>query len=71
MKNLARSIAIFLITSYIDADYSYSRNTQLFCRSELARDGVSGDITAADTPSSERRPEQARSYKGFTAPAGN
>jgi hypothetical protein len=27
MKNLDRSIAIFLITTYIDANYRYSLNT--------------------------------------------
>lgn len=33
------------------------------CTSKLARDGVSAARVSTDTPSSERRPEQARSYR--------
>jgi hypothetical protein len=39
MKKLARSIAIFLITTYIDAVYRYSC-TRIPCRSRLAAGGV-------------------------------
>jgi hypothetical protein len=44
MKKLARSIAIFLITTYIDKNYRYSSTRHslcmnlISCGSELARD---------------------------------
>jgi hypothetical protein len=48
MKNLARSIAIFLITTYIDANYSYSLNHTTHVAAVEQREAAFGSVAAVE-----------------------